>query len=240
VIHYDPTVPHIFVDLGDVIEIEDGFGSRFNVTVRGIMDQLVFTTWGIFGNDDLVDGSFPVKTYAYFFKLSDGTPGLETAKSIEKAFFSWNMDAAYMQGEVETVLNIQRSVMLLLQAYLGLGLLVGIAGLGVITVRSVVERKQEIGTLRAIGFKSRMISRAFLFEISFVAILGIVIGVALGLALSYDMYITYYAERVSFSIPWLNIFIITSIAYIATLIATSSPARKAAKIPPAEAIRFIE
>ena len=130
--------------------------------------------------------------------------------------------------------------MLLLQAYLGLGLFVGIAALGVITVRSVVERKQEIGTLRAIGFKSKMISRAFLLEISYIAILGIVIGVVLGLLLSYDMYITYYADRVSFSIPWFNIIFICVIAYIATMIATSSPARKAAKIPPAEAVRYIE
>jgi len=235
----DPTAAHLFVDVGDAIEVVDGFGNRVNLTVIGIMDQLMYYTWGIFANNELVK-NFPNGSYAYFFKLESGADGPKISQDIEKTFFAWNMDAVYIPDEVKMILDIQRSVMLLLQAYLGLGLLVGIAGLGVITVRSVVERKQEIGTLRAIGFKSRMISKAFLLEISFIAILGIVIGVLLGLALSYDMYLTYYSSRVAFSIPWLHLLLICTIAFIATLIATSSPARRASKIPPAEAIRYTE
>ena len=40
---------------------------------------------------------------------------------------------------------------------MGLGLVVGVAALGVISARAVVERKQQIGILRAIGFRRRMI-----------------------------------------------------------------------------------
>ena len=36
---------------------------------------------------------------------------------------------------------------------MGLGLIVGVAALGVISARSVVERRQQIGVLRAIGFR---------------------------------------------------------------------------------------
>jgi putative ABC transport system permease protein len=228
------------VELGDILMVTDTLGNNANLTVIGIMDQSLVQTWGIFTSGELVEDSFPVKTYAYFFRVMADVDGFEVSQNIEKTFFAWSMDAVYLPDIVQTVLDIQRSVMLLLQSYLGLGLLVGIAAMGIITIRSVVERKQEIGTLRAIGFKSRMISRAFLLEISFVSILGITLGIVLGLALSYDMYIVYYASRVSFSIPWFNILFIAAIAYIATLIATSSPARRAAKIPPAEAVRYIE
>jgi putative ABC transport system permease protein len=237
--YYETFGYSIQAEPGDIFEIRT-LSKSTTVTVIAIMDQSIPQTWGVFGNKRLIENTFDNWTYSYFFKLGDGVDGFRVSQEIEKAFFIHEMDTTYLPDIVQTILDIQRSVMLLLQSYLGLGLLVGIAALGIITIRSVVERKQEIGTLRAIGFKSRMISRAFLLEISFVAILGITLGISLGLALSYDMYITYFSARTAFSIPWLNIIVIAAIAYIATLFATSSPARRAAKIPPAEAIRPIE
>ena len=53
---------------------------------------------------------------------------------------------------------------------MGLGLIVGVAALGVISARAVVERRQQIGVLRAIGFRRRMVQAAFLLESSFVAL----------------------------------------------------------------------
>jgi putative ABC transport system permease protein len=243
--YYETFGTRLQAEPGDVLEIRDAQGEIVNLTVIAIMDQSIPLTWGVFASEKLIENKYLAynyngTTYSYFFKLQEGMDGFQVSQEIEKAFFTSNMDTVFLSDIVQTVLDIQRSVMLLLQSYLGLGLLVGIAALGIITIRSVVERKQEIGTLRAIGFKSRMISRAFLLEISFIAILGITIGITLGLALSYDMYITYFSERTTFSVPWLNILTIAGIAYIATLLATSSPARKAARIPPAEAIRPIE
>ena len=43
----------------------------------------------------------------------------------------------------------------LIQGFLGLGLIVGVAALGVISARAVVERRQQIGVMRAIGFRTR-------------------------------------------------------------------------------------
>ena len=57
--------------------------------------------------------------------------------------------------------------MSLLQGFMGLGLVVGIAA------RSVVERRQQIGVLRALGFQKEMVHLTFLLESSFVALLGI-------------------------------------------------------------------
>ena len=53
---------------------------------------------------------------------------------------------------------------------MGLGLVVGVAALGVISARAVVERRQQIGVLRAIGFRRRMVQAAFLLESSFIAL----------------------------------------------------------------------
>ena len=67
---------------------------------------------------------------------------------------------------------------------MGLGLIVGVAALGVISARAVVERRQQIGVLRAIGFRKRMVQLSFLLESSFIALTSIVVGTGLGLAVA--------------------------------------------------------
>jgi FtsX-like permease family len=67
---------------------------------------------------------------------------------------------------------------------MGLGLIVGIAALGVISARAVVERRQQIGILRALGFRRRMIQLSFLIESSFIAVTAIFVGTGLGLIIS--------------------------------------------------------
>ena len=62
----------------------------------------------------------------------------------------------------------------LIQGFMALGLVVGVAALGVISARAVVERRQQIGMLRAIGFQPEMIRRTLLAETSIVAFTAIV------------------------------------------------------------------
>ena len=70
---------------------------------------------------------------------------------------------------------------------MGLGLIVGIAALGVIAFRTVVERRQQIGMLRAIGYSRRLVALSFFMESSFIALAGVVMGLILGTALSYNL-----------------------------------------------------
>ena len=75
----------------------------------------------------------------------------------------------------------------LILGFMGLGLVVGVAALGVISARSVVERRQQIGVLRSIGFRRGMVQACFLLESSFVALTAIVVGAALGLLLAFNI-----------------------------------------------------
>ena len=105
------------------------------------------------------------------------------------------------------------------------GLLVGIAALGVISLRSVVERRQQIGVLRAIGYRRGMVLTSFLMESSFIALLGILLGVGLGSLLSYNL-VESIGEDVpglEFTIPWLQIAVIVAIAYAFSLLTTFLP-----------------
>ena len=125
-----------------------------------------------------------------------------------------------------------------MMAFMALGLIVGIAALGVIAARSVVERRQQIGMLRAIGFRQGMVQFSFLLESSFISLLGIGLGVALGVALSYQIIPDTGIEGMTTVIPWVQIALIVALAYLASLVTTFLPARQAARVYPAEALRY--
>jgi putative ABC transport system permease protein len=133
-----------------------------------------------------------------------------------------------------------RNFLYLMQAFMGLGLVVGVAAVGVIAFRTVVERRQQIGMLRAIGFKRSMVALSFLMESSFVTLLGILSGTGLGLLLSYFLVTggDLGGKTDHFYIPWLQVLFISLFAYGASLLMTFIPARQAASIPIAEALRY--
>ena len=216
-------------------------------TVIGILDQTFFFS-GMITSDNTVNDHFGFRWPAmYFFTVSDSSTSdaKALAKELEREFLMNGMQTIVIRDVIQTFLNIASSIMGLFQIYLGLGLVVGIAGLGIITVRNVVERTNEIGVMRAIGYKRKMIRNTFIMEISFISILGISIGVLLGVGLSYYIYGDFFGDAGTLFeflgfIPFTNILLITVIALGFTLLATVSSAFRAARIIPAEALRFKE
>lgn len=57
------------------------------------------------------------------------------------------------------------------------GLLIGTVGLGVILVRSILERRNEIALLKAVGFGKKLILKLFVNEYTGLLCAGILIGV---------------------------------------------------------------
>ena len=126
----------------------------------------------------------PVPPIMQFLTLKKGSDPVAVSTALEKHFLVNGMQAESMAEEIRT--NAQATIMIntLLQGFMALGLVVGIASLGVVAARAVVERRKEIGVLRAIGFQKGMVQSAFLLESSFVALLGIGMGVALGFGIA--------------------------------------------------------
>ena len=102
-----------------------------------------------------------------------------------------------------------------------------------------MERRQEIGVLRALGFRRRMVIAAFIIENSYVALLGIMIGVLLGVNLGYAFAVS-PNSGLTFVLPWQSILEIVGLAYGLSLLTTFNSSRRAGRIPPAEALRYSE
>ena len=172
----------------------------------GVLEDTAFFAPGVTTSRTTVDeiAGSPVPAQSYQFRLKDGVDPGAAAKDLEKAFAKNGLQAVAIEKEIEDGSTSQGLFNNLLMGFMGLGLLVGIAALGVIAARSVVERRQQIGMLRALGFQRGQVRLAFLIESSFVALLGIGLGVALGAALSVGI-VDSFAEQISgirYTVPW--------------------------------------
>jgi putative ABC transport system permease protein len=234
----DPTLPD---DL--YIQVEDPQSGRTrSLHVIGVLEDTAFFAPGVTTSratvDDLAGSPLPAQSYQ--LRLADGVEAVAVAKDLEKAFAQNGLQAVAIEKEIEDGSATQGLFNNLLMGFMGLGLLVGIAALGVIAARSVVERRQQIGMLRALGFQRGQVRLAFLIESSFVALLGIGLGVALGAALSVGI-VDSFAEQVSgirYTVPWSTLGVVVGLAYFASLLTTLLPASQASRVYPAEALRY--
>src|SRR5437667_6375043 len=210
-----------------------------SVKVIGILyEQFV---QGLWVSADLLKNEFGIEAASlFYFHVRTGVDVTRAGHDLERYFISYQLITLNIQEFINQILETTMGVFNLLEAYLALGLIVGISGLGVITMRNVVERRQETGALRALGFRKSMVLKSFLFELSFIALTGIAMGVALGVALSYDLYLRFFANQAAFVIPWDRLLLLGGIAFIGAVLATASPAIRASRIPPAAALRSFE
>ena len=181
-----------------------------------------------------------VPNNTYYFSLKNKENASEYSQKLEKIFLANGMNAESLLDNIEEERETSNAFNKLFQGFSGLGLVVGVAAIGVLSVRAVVERRQSVGVLRAIGFRSSMIRTQFLIESSFITLIGIVIGIFLGVMQSYLIFreISKELEGASFSVPVGEVGILILITVVASILASVIPANEASKIYPAEALRY--
>ncbi len=119
---------------------------------------------------------------------------------------------------------------------IGLITLIGAAiGLMNIMLVSVSERTREVGLIKAIGGKSKMVSRQFLLEAIIISVLGALLGIILGIMVGNLFSIVL---KTGFVIPWDWVLYGIIICTIVGLLAGLYPAIKAGKLNPIEALRY--
>ena len=220
-------------------------GRTVRLTVIGVLKDVVPEGMiGISTSQATLTEAFGarVQPTAYWLGLQDGADPRAVAAEIESAFLAHGVEGEALEETLEDGIAAQKTFNYIIEGFMGLGLIVGVAALGVITARSVVERRQQIGVLRSIGFQRRMIQAAFLLESSFVALTAIIVGTALGLALGYNIVADSAKqpswETLGFSVPWLSLGLVFLVVYAVALLTTLAPALRASRVYPAEALRY--
>ena len=222
--------------------IEPGSGKPHELTIAALgetdwlnngalVSQELTTT--LFGAQDIVTRSYVA--------VPEGADTNAVASALNSDYLAQGADARTFtaigiegQGQLMGFLAI-------MQGFLGFGLLVGIAGLGVVMVRAVRERRQEIGMLRAMGFQRGLVRTAMLSEAGLIAVQGTLIGAVLGLITTKQLLMgtneSFGDEPVAFIVPWIGLGLILALPLLSSLAATLWPASRAANILPAVALR---
>ena len=228
-----------------VIEVGLGENAR-QVEVIAILERIS----GAFVDLDGEDGGLPTlllpetvasqvigqsESTRHYISTRDGADTLDVAQGIERELRIFAVD---IQGELQRQQSTQSSILALFQGFIGIGLVAGLAALGVIALRAVVERRQQIGVLRAIGFQSRLVGFELLIEMGFIALLGLGLGTGLALGLAWRLFAEGTFGEISMHVPVGTILPILIGAFLASLVLTYFPARQAARTTIAEALRY--
>lgn len=160
------------------------------------------------------------------------------AEGNEDKVISYTDMVGTLMNSVTIIVNVISYVLI---AFVAISLVVSSIMIGVITYISVLERKKEIGILRAIGASKRNISQVFnaeTFMIGLLAgIIGIVLTVLLLIPINGIIHKLAQGVNVTASLPAMSGLILIVLSTILTLIGGLIPSKKAAKEDPVLALR---
>lgn len=139
--------------------------------------------------------------------------------------------------------NVLSIVELILIVVALISLVVGGVGIMNTMYTSVLERTKQIGTMKAIGASSEAILFLFLIESGLIGLIGGILGIILGILAAYfiSLIADSFGIRGLFSFASLDPFgfaVILIITFITGIISGALPARRAASMEPAEALRY--
>ena len=229
------------------LEIIGPAGNRERVAVIGFVDHLDPYWNGLYISERtgqaLLGGQSAAPT-GYYIRPAPRVAAAQVRHDLSVAFGPrGGLETVDTAEELRQVGQVETILLRMLIIFVGLGLAIGIAAVGVITSRLVVERRQQIGLLRAIGYRVAMLQLVFLVETSFIALAGLAIGAAGGIWGAYVYLSSSYATTsaitpYAFAVPVPILAAILGSVYVAALFTTWLPARAAARLRPSEALRL--
>jgi putative ABC transport system permease protein len=186
-------------------------------------------------------GEFPdLRTQeTYLLRVDQGADATAVGRELEKEFAATGAQSFLLDDILGREQQFTDTFVKIVQAFLAFGLVVGVAGLAVISARAVHERRRQIGAMRALGFKKGMVGWQFIVESSFIALLGIILGIAVGTLGGYNLFsVAIEDPDAQFIFPWSQMLLIGAGVWAASLLFTIVPAVRASRIPPVEALRY--
>lgn len=174
----------------------------------------------------------------------------ELAKVVDKVMYM--RDWRQQHSNFFKAIEMEKRMM-----FIVLTLIIMVAAFNIVStmVMVVTDKQSDIAVLRTIGATPMSIQIIFIVQGLIIGLLGVALGIigGLSLALNIDVIVpfienllgfkffppdVYYISTVPSKLEWSDVWYITGLAFLLTLLATLYPARKASKVNPAEALRY--
>ena len=160
--------------------IQDEFGKPLSLHLHTVENSL-FQSQLIISESNFTK-YFPSQS-GYQFFLIKTPPALreETAQVLEKTLGDYGFDLTSASARLASYRSVENTYISTFQSLGGLGVLLGTLGLALILFRNIIERRGELATLRAFGFRRQLLSRMLFLESCFLLAVGMLIGIVAGL-----------------------------------------------------------
>ena len=220
----------------DLSELMMSLLSSENASYDGNLKKLGYADLNVPGGINIYPKDFESKSEIVGI-LDQYNADMEAAGEDEKVITYTDLVGTLMSS----VTNIVNIISYVLVAFVAISLVVSSIMIGVITYISVLERKKEIGILRAIGASRHNVSQVFnaeTFIIGFCAgAMGI--GITLLLLIPANSIIRSLADGVNVkaALPPVAAVVLIGLSVVLTLLGGLIPSRKAAKSDPVTALR---
>ncbi len=162
--------------VGDTLTYLDEKGNNLHLKIVGGLSSSVFQG-NVVIDSKLFSKHFPSSSQTKYM-LIDGKEKnkSEIAQSLRFALEDHGIELTLARSKLRefySVTNTYLSIFLLLG---GLGVIIGTIGLGIVLLRNLLDRKQEIAALQALGFKRKDIFIVIFYENAFLLCCGLIIG----------------------------------------------------------------
>lgn len=225
-----------------------------------------FTIVGIFSIGAEVDsmmGYIALNDASTLLRLPDGAQGVRmklddifAAPTVANDIVSelpanfYDSDWTYTHGNLFSAIQMEKAMVSLL-----LFLIVLVAAFNIVSslVMVVTDKKADIAILRTLGASPGTITRIFMVQGTVIGVIGTVSGAILGIifassisgfiawlnnVLGLNLFDAYFINYLPSHLRWQDVVVIVSLSLILSFLATIYPALRAAKIQPAEALRY--
>ncbi len=221
---YNSVIWILHAGLGKELRITNEMGQEIRLRFVGLLKKSIFQSEVLISEENFLK-HFPGQSGYSYFLISPPPPlTSETAPILEKTLSDYGFDSEMTADRLANFQAVENTYLSTFQALGGLGLLLGTLGLGMILIRNVIERRGELATLRAFGFRRVTLAVMVVAENGFLLTIGVLVG-GIAALISVAPHVFSRPEQV----PWFSItgmlFIVFGVGMLASIAAVSSALR---------------
>ncbi len=224
------------MDTMDLLELLSAVTSTGAVTYEDNLETLGYTDFSTPNSIDIYPKDFESKEE--ITTILDNYNEQMYEEGEEDKMVTYSDSIGSIMSLIVEIVNILSYVLI---AFVAISLVVSSIMIGVITYISVLERKKEIGILRAIGASKRNISQVFNAETAIIGLAAGVLGIVVTLLLIIPINVLVHRllglYDLSAYLPFWYALILIALSVALTLLSGMIPARKASRSDPVEALR---
>jgi len=212
--------------LGRDLIMRDEYGKEIKLRFVGLLEASIFQSEVIIAEQNFLKHFPGVNGHTYFLIESPKSETERVSAVLENALRDFGFDVTSTHKKLADFQAVENTYLSVFQTLGGLGLLLGTIGLGIVLIRNAIERRGELATLRAFGFRRSTLTLMLTAENAYLILTGIVIG-----AFSALLAVTPHLTSGNAQIPWLSLCLSLLSVFGVGLIASLLAAFYALRIP---------